>query len=195
MVILIHQPHLHRNCCGAGCSRRQMVFVILTTFPRPLLVVVQVMQCRHRLDVWVNKSLTEGVDGLCGRFNMNDTDDLRSRADDYLPFNTTLFPLSWLVRKALLSLCHLLIPPYNFRSCFSSFIYWFFPITLPIEQIGAGVSLFLFFVFFFCCCTCFVFLLLSLSLLAKLARSCCLSSYPFLTFFFPTYSSSSPVAI
>ncbi|XP_045107310.1 IgGFc-binding protein-like isoform X1 [Portunus trituberculatus] len=51
-----------------------------------------VMQCLHRVDVWVSSTLAGAVDGLCGPFNT----DLRLWERSYERYNTSLFPLMWL---------------------------------------------------------------------------------------------------
>ncbi|MPC07990.1 hypothetical protein E2C01_000559 [Portunus trituberculatus] len=59
-----------------------------------------VMQCLHRVDVWVSSTLAGAVDGLCGPFNT----DLRLWERSYERYNTSLFPLMWLVRASIFPL-------------------------------------------------------------------------------------------
>ncbi|XP_050721142.1 mucin-2-like isoform X1 [Eriocheir sinensis] len=67
-----------------------------------------VMQCPHRLDVWVRRSSSGGgVDGLCGRFNnfTNTTKNKTVTLSRVNVTNTTMHPFLWLANNSTKEKC------------------------------------------------------------------------------------------
>lgn len=58
------------------------------------MILSQLRYCPFQLDIWIPRELYGAVDGACGHFNYNDTDDLTTPAGDVLPLDN--FPYDFL---------------------------------------------------------------------------------------------------